>query len=119
MFIGNEVSIRLMLRLREPSAEKKEMARDHPAVMQEETQLSRLVGRYRVADADRKLGVHLMAGELSVERNGKLLRMIPIGETRYRLQDFAAFVSFKQVGGHLQLLFERPGREAQVFLALE
>ena len=117
VFIGNEVTINIMLRLREPSAEKKQMATDHPALIIEDNRLRSFVGHYRDDDQDQELSVHFLAGELSLERGGKLLRMIPIGEAEFRLQDFAAFVSFDTEGTRPTLLWERPGRDSQTYFA--
>jgi polyisoprenoid-binding protein YceI len=117
VFIGNDVTIRLLLRLREPSADKKQMAEGHVPVGVDPGLLLGYAGRYRVTGIEGELGVHLLAGELVLERAGKLLRMIPQGDGRFRLQDFAAFVSFGRDGVRRSLVFERVGRAPQTYLS--
>ncbi len=114
-FIGNEVELRLMMRLREPSPAKRELAAKYPQVDVTQEAAEALVGRYVWEERGFELGVHLLDGELVLERVDTLRRLIPIGENRFRVQDFEALVEFGVPGGARRLRLERSGREPEVY----
>lgn len=115
-FIGNEVTIRLLMRLREPSPAKQRMAAEHPEAALEESRLREFVGEYRDESRGFELGVYWLAGELALGRIGTLHRLVAIEDGRFRVDDLEAFVEF-EAGDEapMKLTFERARREPQVY----
>jgi polyisoprenoid-binding protein YceI len=119
VFIGNEVGIRLLLRLREPSAEKRTLMEQYPPVDLSLETARELVGRYRAEEDGFELGVELLGTDLVLDRGGKLLRMVAIGPNEFRLDDFLARVVFRRDDGRPALVLDRTEREAEVYRAVD
>jgi polyisoprenoid-binding protein YceI len=111
LFVGDEVEVEILLRLRAVTADRLKWIAKYPEIpLKEEAALS-YEGSYSSTDQADATAIRYLGRHLTLTYNGKLYALVPIGDHRFRTVNLEALVEFfTNESGPSRFILQREGR---------